>query len=699
MKLPIELLAKAVAAFPKRADEITALRQRNAAESARQLDGPEHFARRRAMIAATARESADLAFERYIGSNDLLPSNYLLSGYLHATSVGRIRYLDRTTRRTAYATGFMVTPELMITNHHVFPVSTAAEFAAFAEDAAIEFGYEYDLLGRRQEPVAHALDPETFLHTHAALDLAVVAVRSMDVSGQRHLAEQGYLVLDGTLGKAGAGDYATIVQHPDGREKQVALRNNEIVDNSLADVLIYQSDTAPGSSGAAVFNNEWQVIALHSAGVAKQDGAGNYLDRDGQVIPVENGRVDESRLVWLSNRGIRVSAIVAHLLSPASQVDQHPLIQTLRSPAYTNARPFTRAALPQLHPQELGLAPAPRRRPRQARRRWRSACASAPTRPSRSRPWRTTPPPVHRPSRRSSRTSRTTPPASAMTTNSWASACHCPRPMRPCARSWRGAATPRRLRAEVPPLQHAAPRRAARAGAERHQRQWQTALCRAGRQHPQGSLAARQPHRLRRAAGRCLVRQERLRPWPPVAPRGRRMGPDDGLRQDRGRHDLLVRQRGAAGAGVQPRDHGIPRPVGPARTDAAGTGVAGESGKSARICVFSGPIFLPGDPVYHSVQVALSGFKVVAWFDAQGALRATGLRLSQEKLVDGIDFEVLHFDKLFKLQQRPLAWIENATGLAFAQALRDADTYDGASEAVDDAAIERLLSLPERPRA
>ena len=43
----------------------------NAAESARQLDGPEHFARRRAMIAATARESADLALERYIGSNDL----------------------------------------------------------------------------------------------------------------------------------------------------------------------------------------------------------------------------------------------------------------------------------------------------------------------------------------------------------------------------------------------------------------------------------------------------------------------------------------------------------------------------------------------------------------------------------------------------------------------------------------------------
>ena len=55
MKLPVDLLAQALAAYPKRADEVAALRQRNAAESARQLDGAEHFARRRAMIAASAR--------------------------------------------------------------------------------------------------------------------------------------------------------------------------------------------------------------------------------------------------------------------------------------------------------------------------------------------------------------------------------------------------------------------------------------------------------------------------------------------------------------------------------------------------------------------------------------------------------------------------------------------------------------------
>ena len=59
MKLPVELLAQATAAYPRRADDMAALRQRNAAESALQLDGPAHFARRRAMISANARDSAD----------------------------------------------------------------------------------------------------------------------------------------------------------------------------------------------------------------------------------------------------------------------------------------------------------------------------------------------------------------------------------------------------------------------------------------------------------------------------------------------------------------------------------------------------------------------------------------------------------------------------------------------------------------
>jgi endonuclease G len=120
--------------------------------------------------------------------------------------------------------------------------------------------------------------------------------------------------------------------------------------------------------------------------------------------------------------------------------------------------------------------------------------------------------------------------------------------------------------------------------------------------------------------------------------------------------------------------------------------VKNESAKSARICVFSGPIFLDDDPVYASVQVAFGCFKVVAWFNQDGALRTTAFHLSQDTLVEGIEFETLNFDKLFKLQQAPLAWIENATGLGFASVLRDADTFSEESPQADEAALERLLS-------
>ena len=45
-------------------------------------------------------------------------------------------------------------------------------------------------------------------------------------------------------------------------------------------MIIYKSDTAPGSSGSPVFNNEWQLIALHSAGVAKKNDRGDYVDKE-----------------------------------------------------------------------------------------------------------------------------------------------------------------------------------------------------------------------------------------------------------------------------------------------------------------------------------------------------------------------------------------------------------------------------------
>ena len=53
-----------------------------------------------------------------------------------------------------------------------------------------------------------------------------------------------------------------IIQHPEGRSKKIAIRNN-LVTHSTETELRYFTDTMGGSSGAPVFNDSWEVVALH----------------------------------------------------------------------------------------------------------------------------------------------------------------------------------------------------------------------------------------------------------------------------------------------------------------------------------------------------------------------------------------------------------------------------------------------------
>jgi endonuclease G len=65
------------------------------------------------------------------------------------------------------------------------------------------------------------------------------------------------------------GEYLTIIQHPSGGDKQIALRENQLLKIDTH-TLWYRTDTSPGSSGSPVFNDVWQVVALHHSGVPKK---------------------------------------------------------------------------------------------------------------------------------------------------------------------------------------------------------------------------------------------------------------------------------------------------------------------------------------------------------------------------------------------------------------------------------------------
>lgn len=63
-----------------------------------------------------------------------------------------------------------------------------------------------------------------------------------------------------------------IIQHPGGGPKQIGLYHNTVVFAGEGRVQ-YLTDTLPGSSGAPVFNDTWQVVALHhSGGMLREPG-------------------------------------------------------------------------------------------------------------------------------------------------------------------------------------------------------------------------------------------------------------------------------------------------------------------------------------------------------------------------------------------------------------------------------------------
>ncbi|MCC3649925.1 endonuclease [Streptomyces sp. S07_1.15] len=254
------------------------------------LDGavaPEHFG------------AGVLGLERLMGRNDLIDVGFLEAGWLASRSVGRVVVRGRGAH---YGTGFLVSPSLLLTNNHVLRDQEEAG------RGVVEFNFQTGADGTAPDPVAFCLEPSRFFATDRDLDFTVVAVAARSTEG-KPLSAFGMLPLDEAQGKAILGEMVNIVQHPNGEPKQLALRENRVMD-LLETFVHYETDTAPGSSGSPVFNDQWEVVALHHSAVPLTDGDGHYLALDGTRWTPETG---EQNLAWKANEGVRVSRVVQAL--------------------------------------------------------------------------------------------------------------------------------------------------------------------------------------------------------------------------------------------------------------------------------------------------------------------------------------------------------------------------------------------------
>ena len=149
-----------------------------------------------------------------------------------------------------YGTGFLIAPDLLMTNHHVLQTAEAAQHSTYT------LHYELALDDTLQATLVIAAKNGGLFYTNPMLDYTVVQLEQAIANLQPLRLQPQQVRVD---------ERVTIIQHPGGHLKKISMQNNFVV-YADSEVVQYTTSTLPGSSGAPVFNDEFQVVAIHRAG-------------------------------------------------------------------------------------------------------------------------------------------------------------------------------------------------------------------------------------------------------------------------------------------------------------------------------------------------------------------------------------------------------------------------------------------------
>lgn len=269
-----------------------------------------------------------IGLERKIGpDNDILSIEFLEAGLLASKSVGRINGYG-----TSFGTGFIVGHQVLMTNHHVLSDPKTAENFTF------ELNVEESKLGKSHKIYEYQLNPERFFLTNKKLDFTLVAIIDDPI---KELDNFGWHALLRVQGKIRKGDTVNIIQHPEGNNKKIVVHNSYFLhlenDTDLDQFCWYSGDTEEGSSGAPVFNNRWEIVALHHKAVPKTNRKGEIVDKNGHAMSEKRVKDKPEDIAWIANEGIRASRLVkaiedATISNPTQEKIRNNLIELWNEP-------------------------------------------------------------------------------------------------------------------------------------------------------------------------------------------------------------------------------------------------------------------------------------------------------------------------------------------------------------------------------
>ena len=213
-----------------------------------------------------------------------------------------------TPKGTVFGTGFLLGPEVVMTNHHVMDIVISGkakpEAAIFRfdykrlSDAVLSEGAVYKLAtadwlidSSPPSDVDSKREPKPGVPKPDELDYAIVRLQGAPGStpaGQKPDPKdppRGWINVEKSAHAAPASPLL-IMQHPDAAPLKLALDMSGVIgENTNGTRLKYTVNTEGGSSGAPCFNADWDLVALHHSGDPNFDS--DHKPEYNEGIPIE----------------------------------------------------------------------------------------------------------------------------------------------------------------------------------------------------------------------------------------------------------------------------------------------------------------------------------------------------------------------------------------------------------------------------